>query len=48
MNDFCLQQARGQGLKARLGSTPLPKRPLSTLWNRVSQWAVAWTIDGYF
>ena len=37
MNDSVVIN-RGQGLKARLGGTPLPKRPLSTLWNRVSQW----------
>ena len=29
---------QGQGLKAHLGGTPLPKRPLSTSRNRVSQW----------
>ena len=36
MNDFCLQP--GQGLKARLGGTPLPKLPLSSSQNRGSQW----------
>ena len=43
MNDFVFN--RGQGLKARLGGTPLSKRPLSTSWNRVSSGVVALTID---